>query len=63
MIVTVLDNEEDDEGHTLALQITQDLVKKDQDTFLEQYARLGITAKVLGLAGPPTRMTLDGEKY
>ncbi|NP_001392116.1 E3 ubiquitin-protein ligase HECTD1 isoform 8 [Mus musculus] len=49
---TVLDQEDDDDGHLLALQIIRDLVDKGGDIFLDQLARLGVISKVSALAGP-----------
>ncbi|XP_032086354.1 E3 ubiquitin-protein ligase HECTD1 isoform X6 [Thamnophis elegans] len=49
---TVLDQEDDDDGHLLALQIIRDLVDKGGDLFLDQLARLGVISKVSTLAGP-----------
>nr|XP_045011383.1 E3 ubiquitin-protein ligase HECTD1 isoform X5 [Jaculus jaculus] len=49
---TVLDQEDDDDGHLLALQIVRDLVDKGGDIFLDQLARLGVISKVSTLAGP-----------
>ncbi|XP_034015677.1 E3 ubiquitin-protein ligase HECTD1 isoform X3 [Thalassophryne amazonica] len=49
---TVLDHEDDDDGHLLALQIIRDLVDKGGDVFLDQLARLGVINKVSTLAGP-----------
>ncbi|XP_054433888.1 E3 ubiquitin-protein ligase HECTD1 isoform X5 [Pteronotus mesoamericanus] len=49
---TVLDQEDDDDGHLLALQIIRDLVDKGGDIFLDQLARLGVISKVSSLAGP-----------
>ncbi|XDV43316.1 hypothetical protein PO909_011814 [Leuciscus waleckii] len=49
---TVLDQEDDDDGHLLALQIIRDLVDKGGDVFLDQLARLGVINKVSTLAGP-----------
>ncbi|XP_036737140.2 E3 ubiquitin-protein ligase HECTD1 isoform X10 [Manis pentadactyla] len=49
---TVLDQEDDDDGHLLALQIIRDLVDKGGDIFLDQLARLGVIRKVSTLAGP-----------
>ncbi|OWK08863.1 hypothetical protein Celaphus_00015402, partial [Cervus elaphus hippelaphus] len=42
---TVLDQEDDDDGHLLALQIIRDLVDKGGDIFLDQLARLGVISK------------------
>ncbi|XP_071078576.1 E3 ubiquitin-protein ligase HECTD1-like isoform X2 [Haliotis cracherodii] len=53
VLATVLDTEDDDDGHYTVLQITQDLMQKGQSTFLEHFARLGLFGRVLGLAGPP----------
>ncbi|CAH0382752.1 unnamed protein product [Bemisia tabaci] len=52
VIATVLDNEDDEDGHATVLQIIQDLMTKAQDIFLDHFARLGIFSKVLQLAGP-----------
>uniref|UniRef100_T1J5Y0 E3 ubiquitin-protein ligase n=1 Tax=Strigamia maritima TaxID=126957 RepID=T1J5Y0_STRMM len=52
VIATVLDNEEYEDGHLVALQIIQDLMIKGKDVFLEHFARLGVFSKVLLLAGP-----------
>ncbi|PNF13829.1 hypothetical protein B7P43_G12448, partial [Cryptotermes secundus] len=52
VIATVLDNEEDEDGHLVVLQIIQDLMTKAQDIFLDHFARLGVFSKVLQLAGP-----------
>ncbi|XP_076834406.1 E3 ubiquitin-protein ligase HECTD1 isoform X7 [Brachyhypopomus gauderio] len=49
---TVLDQEDDDDGHLLALQIIRDLVDKGGDVFLDQLARLGVINKVSTMAGP-----------
>ncbi|GAB6021555.1 hypothetical protein CHUAL_004153 [Chamberlinius hualienensis] len=53
VVASVLDNEDDDEGHLTALQIIQDLMVKTKDVFLDHFARLGVFSKVLSLAGPP----------
>lgn len=45
--------QDDDDGHLTALQIIQDVVKKDGELFLDNFARLGLFGKVLALAGPP----------
>ncbi|OWF47209.1 E3 ubiquitin-protein ligase HECTD1 [Mizuhopecten yessoensis] len=52
VMANVLDHEEDDEGHQVVLHIIQDLMSKNQDTFLEHFARLGLFGRVLSLAGP-----------
>ncbi|XP_067009629.1 E3 ubiquitin-protein ligase HECTD1 isoform X3 [Anabrus simplex] len=52
VIATVLDNEEDEDGHLVVLQIIQDLMSKAQDIFLDHFARLGVFSKVMQLAGP-----------
>ncbi|XP_034255114.1 E3 ubiquitin-protein ligase HECTD1 isoform X1 [Thrips palmi] len=52
VIATVLDNEEDEDGHLVVLQIIQDLMEKAQDAFLDHFARLGVFSKVLALVGP-----------
>ncbi|XP_071454696.1 E3 ubiquitin-protein ligase HECTD1 isoform X6 [Hetaerina americana] len=52
VLAAVLDNEEDEDGHLVVLQIIQDLMIKAQDIFLDHFARLGIFCKVMQLAGP-----------
>lgn len=47
VLTTVVDNEEDDEGHLTCLLIIQDLMVKDPDgIFLEHFAKLGLYSKV-----------------
>lgn len=53
VIATVLDNEDDEDGHSVVLLIIQDLMVKSQDVFLDHFARLGIFTKVQALASPP----------
>ncbi|KYN06757.1 E3 ubiquitin-protein ligase HECTD1 [Cyphomyrmex costatus] len=52
VIANVLDNEEDEDGHLIVLQMIQDLMIKGKDEFLEHFARLGVFSKVATLAGP-----------
>ncbi|XP_044749275.1 E3 ubiquitin-protein ligase Ufd4 isoform X2 [Coccinella septempunctata] len=52
VIATVLDNDEDEDGHLVVLSIIQDLMSKAQELFLDHFARLGIFSKVQTLAGP-----------
>ncbi|XP_051170118.1 E3 ubiquitin-protein ligase HECTD1 isoform X4 [Leptopilina boulardi] len=52
VIANVLDNEEDEDGHLVILQMIQDLMIKGKDEFLEHFARLGVFSKVASLAGP-----------
>ncbi|XP_031782612.1 E3 ubiquitin-protein ligase HECTD1 isoform X2 [Nasonia vitripennis] len=52
VIANVLDNEEDEDGHLVVLQMIQDLMVKGKDEFLEHFARLGVFSKVGALAGP-----------
>ncbi|EDW86666.2 uncharacterized protein Dwil_GK23521 [Drosophila willistoni] len=49
VIATVLDNEDDDDGHIIVLNIIEELMSKTQDDFLEHFARLGIFSKVQAL--------------
>merc|ERR1719232_874822 len=50
-MTSVLDNEDDDEGHLTCLLITQDVMSKDTEgLFLEQFAKLGLFQKVLSLS-------------
>ena len=47
VMTSVLDNEEDEDGHLSCLLITQDLLCKDSEgLFLEQFAKLGLFSKV-----------------
>ncbi|XP_026465706.1 E3 ubiquitin-protein ligase Ufd4 isoform X4 [Ctenocephalides felis] len=52
VIATVLDNEDDDEGHLVVLGIIEELMCKVPEVFLDHFARLGVFAKVQMLAGP-----------
>ena len=47
VLTSVLDNEEDEEGHLTSLLIIQDLMVKDgEGIFLEHFAKLGLYSKV-----------------
>ena len=47
VLTSVLDNEEDEEGHLTCLLIIQDLMVKDgEGLFLEHFAKLGLYSKV-----------------
>ncbi|VVC42226.1 Hypothetical protein CINCED_3A002842 [Cinara cedri] len=59
VLATVLDNEEDDDGHVIALQTIFDLLNKCQDTFLDHFARLGVFCKVQQLIGPDNNPEKD----
>ncbi|XP_050441159.1 E3 ubiquitin-protein ligase HECTD1 isoform X2 [Adelges cooleyi] len=59
VLATVLDNEEDDDGHVIALQTINDLLIKCQDIFLDHFARLGVFCKVQQLIGPETNIEKD----
>jgi E3 ubiquitin-protein ligase HECTD1 len=51
VMTSVLDNEEDEDGHLSCLLITQDLLTKDSEgLFLEQFAKLGLFSKVTFLS-------------
>ncbi|XP_065564117.1 E3 ubiquitin-protein ligase HECTD1-like isoform X3 [Artemia franciscana] len=50
VIASVLDNEEDDDGRLLGLQIVQDLMKKIPELSLQNLARLGVFNQVQQLA-------------
>ncbi|KAG1653476.1 E3 ubiquitin-protein ligase HECTD1 [Nymphon striatum] len=54
VIAVVLDNEEDEDGRLIALQIINDLMFKAKELFLEYFARLGVFNKVLVLAASVT---------
>ncbi|XP_076629620.1 ubiquitin fusion-degradation 4-like isoform X6 [Colletes latitarsis] len=69
VIANVLDNEEDEDGHLVVLQMIQDLMIKGKDEFLEHFARLGVFSKVAALAGsqettpePETETNQSGEE-
>lgn len=51
--------QEDEEGHSIVLTIIQDLMVKDQKTFLDHFARLGIFTKVQALAVPPDMQEVE----
>lgn len=50
VVAAVLDNEEDEDGHLVCMQIINDLMHKAAETFLDHFARLGIFSKVQMLA-------------
>ncbi|BES94932.1 Sad1 / UNC-like C-terminal [Nesidiocoris tenuis] len=50
VIATVLDNEDDEDGHLVVLQIIEDLMAKAREIFLDHFARLGVFCKVAQLA-------------
>ena len=53
VLASVLDSEEDDEGHLASLLVIKDLMIKDKDSgglFLEQFAKLGLYPKVHALS-------------
>ena len=52
VLASVLDTEEDDEGHLACLLVIKDLMVKDKEAglFLEQFAKLGLYPKVHALS-------------
>ncbi|KAK3859367.1 hypothetical protein Pcinc_034518 [Petrolisthes cinctipes] len=52
VMALVLGNEEDEDGHLVALQMVDDLLGKAAPLLLEHCARLGVISKVASLAGP-----------
>ncbi|XP_012283753.1 E3 ubiquitin-protein ligase HECTD1 isoform X2 [Orussus abietinus] len=61
VIANVLDNEEDEDGHLVVLQMIQDLMAKGREEFLEHFARLGVFSKVAALAGPQESTSAEPE--
>ncbi|KFB39857.1 AGAP009511-PA-like protein [Anopheles sinensis] len=54
VIASVLDNEDDEDGHLVVLTIIEELMSKTQNDFLDHFARLGVFSKVHALMGEPT---------
>ncbi|XP_053661606.1 E3 ubiquitin-protein ligase Ufd4 [Anopheles marshallii] len=54
VIASVLDNEDDEDGHLVVLTIVQELMSKTQNDFLDHFARLGVYTKVQALMGEPS---------
>ncbi|XP_055386641.1 E3 ubiquitin-protein ligase Ufd4 isoform X5 [Condylostylus longicornis] len=54
VVASVLDNEDDEDGHLVVLTIIEELMSKTQDEFLDQFARLGVFSKVQALMGDDT---------
>ncbi|ALC39182.1 CG5604 [Drosophila busckii] len=52
VIASVLDSEDDEDGHLVILNIVEELMCKTQEEFLEHFARLGVFSKVQGLMDP-----------
>ncbi|KAH8394178.1 hypothetical protein KR215_003788 [Drosophila sulfurigaster] len=49
VIASVLDSEDDEDGHLIILNIIEELMCKTQEEFLEHFARLGVFSKVQAL--------------
>lgn len=52
VLATVLDHEDDDDGHLTVIQVVQEVMNKGGSLFLDHFARLGLFGKVLNLSGP-----------
>ncbi|XP_055683179.1 E3 ubiquitin-protein ligase Ufd4 isoform X4 [Lutzomyia longipalpis] len=52
VVASVLDNEDDEDGHLVVLTIIEELMSKTHDEFLDHFARLGVFSKVQALMGP-----------
>ncbi|XP_055540059.1 E3 ubiquitin-protein ligase Ufd4 isoform X3 [Wyeomyia smithii] len=51
VVASVLDNEDDEDGHLVVLTIIEELMSKTQSDFLDHFARLGVFSKVQALMG------------
>uniref|UniRef100_A0A1L8DSR6 E3 ubiquitin-protein ligase n=2 Tax=Nyssomyia neivai TaxID=330878 RepID=A0A1L8DSR6_9DIPT len=51
VVASVLDNEDDEDGHLVVLTIIEELMSKTHDEFLDHFARLGVFSKVQALMG------------
>lgn len=51
VVASVLDNEDDEDGHLVVLTIIEELMSKTQNDFLDHFARLGVFSKVQSLMG------------
>ncbi|XP_038107081.1 E3 ubiquitin-protein ligase Ufd4 isoform X3 [Culex quinquefasciatus] len=51
VVASVLDNEDDEDGHLVVLTIIEELMSKTQNDFLDHFARLGVFSKVQALMG------------
>ncbi|KAG5675368.1 hypothetical protein PVAND_005277 [Polypedilum vanderplanki] len=51
VVASVLDNEDDEDGHLVVLTIIEELMNKRQEEFLDHFARLGVFSKVQSLMG------------
>ncbi|KAL5281151.1 HECTD1 family protein [Megaselia abdita] len=54
VVASVLDNEEDEDGHLVVLIIIEEIMSKTEDEFLDHFARLGVFSKVQFLMGSET---------
>lgn len=54
VVASVLDNEDDDDGHLIVLNIIEEIMCKTQEEFLDHFARLGVFAKVQALMDTDT---------
>lgn len=62
VVASVLDNEDDEDGHLVVLTIIEELMSKTQDEFLDQFARLGVFSKVQALMGPENESSIESIK-
>ncbi|XP_030384649.1 E3 ubiquitin-protein ligase Ufd4 [Scaptodrosophila lebanonensis] len=49
VVASVLDNEDDDDGHLIVLNIIEELMCKTHEEFFDHFARLGVFSKVQSL--------------
>lgn len=54
MLSIMFEFKEDEDSHLTALQIIKDLMKKSPESFLDNFAQLGIFSKVMNLGGSPS---------
>ncbi|XP_062549272.1 E3 ubiquitin-protein ligase Ufd4 isoform X4 [Armigeres subalbatus] len=60
VVASVLDNEDDEDGHLVVLTIIEELMSKTQNDFLDHFARLGVFSKVQSLMGE-NGFSVDGD--
>uniref|UniRef100_A0A336LX55 E3 ubiquitin-protein ligase n=1 Tax=Culicoides sonorensis TaxID=179676 RepID=A0A336LX55_CULSO len=59
VIASVLDNEDDEDGHLAVLIIIEEIMSKTKDEFLDHFARLGVFSKVQALIGTTSDIEVE----
>lgn len=61
-LFTLVSKQDDEDGHLVVLVIIEELMSKTQEEFLDNFARLGVFAKVQSLMGSSAETEVDSIK-